>query len=313
MKSGSSLRLFGLAFSLLFVVACGSSTTSPQPASTAISPTMAPPAPTPTSVPTVVQDYEILRDIPYQTDDSDYARERSKLDIYLPKNRRDFPVLVWFHGGALMYEDKSESYATRAAKRLASEGIGVVVPNYRLFPSVKYPVYIEDAASAVAWVYQNIGNYQGNPQQVFVGGHSSGAYLAAMVALDERYLKQHQLSSKQIAGVIPLSGEMFGDSTVWAERGIPKTDVVDETTPMFYVRRDVPPVLSMCAENAENPPTVCEENQKFIEALRESGHEQVTFEKIPGRTHFTISDMTAPDDPVVKLILTFIQKAISSK
>ena len=141
-------------------------------------PDLVPPALTPTAVPTVVQDYEILRDIPYQTDDSDYARERSKLDIYLPKNRRDFPVLVWFHGGALMYEDKSESYATRAAIRLASEGIGVVVPNYRLFPSVKYPVYIEDAASAVAWVYQNIGNYQGNPQQVFVGGHSSGAYLA---------------------------------------------------------------------------------------------------------------------------------------
>ena len=114
MKSGSSLRLFALAFSLLFVVACGPSTTSPQPASIATSPTIAAPALTPTSVPTAVQDYEILRDIPYQTDDSDYARERSKLDIYLPKNRRDFPVLVWFHGGALMYEDKTESYATRA-------------------------------------------------------------------------------------------------------------------------------------------------------------------------------------------------------
>jgi acetyl esterase/lipase len=313
MKCGSSLRLFGLACSLLFLVACVPSTTPSQPASTAISPTVAPPAPAPTLVPTAVQDYEILRDIAYQTDGSDYAQERGKLDIYLPKNRRDFPVLVWFHGGALMYEDKNESYAIRVAKRLASEGIGVVVPNYRLFPNAKYPAYIEDAASAAAWVVQNIGSYQGNPQQVFVGGHSSGAYLAAMAVLDERYLKQHQLSSKQIAGAILLSGEMFGDSTVWAERGLPKTDAVDETTPMFHVRRDVPPVLSLCAEYAENPPTVCEENQKFVEALRESGHDNVAFEKIPGRTHFTISDMTAPDDPVVKLILTFIGKAISGK
>ena len=223
-------------------------------------------------------------------------------------------MLVWFHGGALMYESKKEHYATSVAKRFASEGIGVVLPNYRLNPRVKYPTYIEDAASATAWVYHNIAAYQGNPEQLFVGGHSSGAYLAAMIAMDERYLKQHQFSSQQIAGVIPMSGEMYGDSTVWIEHGIIDTvdeTMVDETTPIFYVRRDVPPFLNMCAENDEV--IVCEQNQNFIEALRATDHENVTFEEIPDRTHFSISDMESPDNPAVKLMLTFIQNAISGE
>lgn len=265
--------------------------------------------PIPTSAPLTVQDYEIVQDIPYQKDGSGYAQERGKLDIYLPTDRENFPVLVWFHGGALMYESKEEYYAKSVAKRFASEGIGVVLPNYRLNPRVKYPTYIEDAASATAWVYHNIAAYQGNPEQLFVGGHSSGAYLAAMIVMDERYLKQHQLSSQQIAGVIPMSGEMYGDTTVWIEHGIIET--VDETTPIFYVRREVPPFFNMCAEDDEV--ILCEQNQKFIEALRAIGHESVTFEEIPDRTHFSISDMKFPGNPAVMLMLTFIQRIISGE
>ncbi|MCP4289440.1 MAG: alpha/beta hydrolase [Gammaproteobacteria bacterium] len=267
--------------------------------------------------------YAIFRDIPYRSEGSDYARERRwELDLYLPKDRENFPVLVWFHGGALKFSSKNDIYATSVAKRFASEGIGVVLPGYRLYPQVKYPEFIEDAASAVAWVYHNISTYHGNPEHLFIGGHSSGAYLAAMIGMDERYLKKHQLSLQQIVGVIPLSGEMYGDSTVWStEHGIYKTIrdetttfQVDETTPMFYVRRDVPPFLCMCAEYAEDPPEiVCAENQKFIEALRATGHKHVTFKEIPDRTHFSVSEMKSPDDPVVKLMLSFIQKAISGE
>lgn len=319
-----------------FLVACGgASVTTPVsepptatsappsaiPTST-VAPTHAPPATTANTesatatVQSGQESYEIVRDIPYQKDGSDYAQARGKLDLYLPRGRENFPVLVWFHGGALMYEDKSESYATKVARRLASEGVGVVVPNYRLNPLVKYPTYIEDAASATAWVYHNIATYQGNPKQLFVGGHSSGAYLAAMIAMDERYLKQHQLLLQQIAGAILMSGEMYGDTTVWGERGIDKSTIdetkIDETTPMFYVRRDVPALLNMCAEYDEA--NVCEENQRFIEALRATGHKNVTFEKIPGRSHFSIADLESPpDNPVVKLMLTFIQKATSGK
>jgi acetyl esterase/lipase len=333
---------------VLLVVACAAQPTpTPLPTRTSIAPTptLAPtpratrtntPLPTPTpepatavptdtpmptatpaataTVPPAVYDYEIVRDTPYQTDGSDYAQARCKLDLYLPQDRESFPVLVWFHGGALMFQSKREIYATSVAKRFASLGIGVALPNYRLSPRVKYPAYIEDAASAVAWVHNNVASHGGNPEQLFVGGHSSGAYLAAMVVMDKRYLELHQLSSQQIAGVIPLSGQMYGDSTVCGEHGIDAADkTIDETTPMFYVRRDVPPFLCMCAEYEDPPEMVCKENQAFIEALEATGHQNVTFQQIPGRSHLTVSEMSSPDSPAAKLMLTFIQKVISGQ
>ncbi len=257
------------------------------------------------------QDYELVSEIPYPNDGTEYARERCKLDLYLPKVRENFPVLVWFHGGALKFSSKNDIYAVNVAKRFASEGIGVVLPNYRLSPRVKYPSYIEDAARAVAWIYHNISSYHGNPKQLFIGGHSAGAYLAAMIGVDERYLKQHQLSLQQIVGVIPLSGQMNINSTVQAERGIPHTTIVDESAPMFYTDSDAPPWLCMCGEN--DNPGICEQNRKFAEALRTTGHEHVTFKEFHDRNHFSISAMKAPDDPVVKRMLSFMQAAIAGE
>jgi acetyl esterase/lipase len=340
MKPHRLLPLVSLVSAMLLLFACVASGTPPQSVQVTSNTTAAPSLPEPTRTPgapalaeagssqatpappsptragIVTYSFDLVKDIPYQKDSSDQAQEWHLLDLYLPKNKTDFPVLVWLHGGALKYETKTEGMATMAAKRLATEGIGVVLPSYRLSPSVKYPAYIEDAASAVAWAYQNISTYHGNPKQLFVGGHSSGAYLAAMLGMDERYLKLHQLSPQQIAGVIALSGEMYGDATVWAERGIDITGnkkAIDETTPMFYVRRDAPPFLSMCAEFDEDPKNVCEENQKFIEALSAAGATNAAFQQIAGRTHFTTSMMLAPDDPVVKLILAFMQDAASAR
>ena len=314
MKHQSLVRLLGLMLVAVWLLAaCGAPTAPSESVPLADTATIAPAVDRPTSVPPTAQSYEVVQDITYQKDDSEYAQERGKLDIYLPKDRENFPVLVWFHGGALMQGGKDEYHATVVAKRIASEGIGVVLPMYRLFPQVKYPVYIEDAASAVAWVYDNIDTYQGSPDQLFVGGHSSGAYLAAMVAMDERYLEEHQISAQQIAGVIALSGQMYGDATVWSERGVYKlTDdskvTANETTPIYYVRRDAPPFLCMCAEKDVRSPDVCGENQAFIEALRATGHTNATFEQIPDRTHFSISDVRSADDPVVELMLSFMQE-----
>ena len=252
--------------------------------------------------------YEIVSDIPYPHDGTEYAQERCKLDLYLPKDQKDFPVLVWFHGGFLKGQGKWTNPAV--AQRFATEGFGVVLPNYRVYPRATYPEFLEDAASVVAWASQNIAGYGGNPERLFVGGHSAGAYLAAMVAMDARYLEQRHLSTRQIAGVISLSGEMFGVSALWVKRGIfPK--IIDDTTPMYYVRRDAPPFLCLCAERQRS--NECEESQQFIDALRAAGHDNATFAVIPGRDESvgsskrSLEKMTAPDDPVVKRMLTFMQ------
>ena len=89
--------------------------------------------------------------------------------------------------------------------RLAAEGIGAAVTNYRLWPAT-HPDHIEDAAAAFAWLHAHASEHGGNPDQVFVLGHSAGAYLAALLAVDGRYLGAHGLALSAIRGAIPVSG-----------------------------------------------------------------------------------------------------------
>lgn len=115
--------------------------------------------------------YLLEQDVPYRCGVSSkdpYVRERCVLDLHYPVNAKNYPTVVWFHGGGLKGGNKNVPTA------LKGKGIAVVAPNYRLHPKVKSPTYIEDAAAAVAWVFKNIGKYGGDPSLVFVSGHSAG-------------------------------------------------------------------------------------------------------------------------------------------
>jgi acetyl esterase/lipase len=98
-----------------------------------------------------------------------------------------------------------------------------VLAGYRLSPKVKNPVYIEDAAAATAWAFNNIARHKGNPKKIYVSGHSAGGYLAAMLGVDGRWLAKHKISSSQIAGAMPIAGQMMTHSTIRAERGLKAT------------------------------------------------------------------------------------------
>ena len=116
----------------------------------------------------------------------------------------------------------------------AKKGLAVVAVNYRLSPKVKSPAYIEDAAAAVAWTFQNIEKYGGSPKRIFVSGHSAGGYLTSMVGLDKRWLKPHGIDANEIAGLIPYSGHTITHFTVRAERGIDgKQPIIDDLAPCF--------------------------------------------------------------------------------
>jgi len=82
----------------------------------------------------------------------------------------------------------------------------VVVPDYRLYPEVRFPIFVQDAALAVAWVHQNIKHHGADPQRLFLMGHSAGAHIASLLALDARYLHAHELTTQQLAGMIGLAG-----------------------------------------------------------------------------------------------------------
>ncbi|PHN05895.1 alpha/beta hydrolase [Flavilitoribacter nigricans] len=169
---------------------------------------------------------------------TDYARERCRLDIYYPENKTDFATVVWFHGGGITGGNKF------IPEGLKEQGIAVVAVNYRLSPQVKAPVYIEDAAAAIAWTMKHIGEYGGDPEAVFVSGHSAGGYLASMVAMDTTYLEKHDLNANDLAGIISYSGHAVTHFTIRQERGLGWEDVVvDEYAPLSHIRKNLPPLV----------------------------------------------------------------------
>src|SRR5581483_10396907 len=142
----------------------------------------------PDAAPAAAGAFEVARhtDIPYRTD-KDADKERHKLDVYLPKGKKEFPVLFFVHGGG--WKSGNKSWYGALGHAFAQAGIGVVLTNYRLSPQVKHPAHVQDVAKAFAWTCANIGKYGGRADRLFVCGHSAGGHLVALLATDPEYLK----------------------------------------------------------------------------------------------------------------------------
>jgi acetyl esterase/lipase len=239
---------------------------------------------------------------------SDYERERCLLDLYLPQGKTGYPAVVWFYGGGLTAGDKSGALHVEIARSLAQRGIAVAVVNYRLSPRVEFPAYVEDAAAGVAWVLDHIGDYGGDAGHVFVSGHSAGGYLVAMVGLDDRFLAARGHSTGELAGLIPISGQMVTHETVRRERGLPTTrPIVDAAAPAYHVRDDAPPVLAIAG--SEDLPARPEENRYVIAALKAVGHQDATYLEFEGRNHGTIvGGIPDADDAVGRAMVAFIER-----
>lgn len=241
----------------------------------------------------------------------DYARSRCKLDVKYPKDGHGYTTLVWFHGGGLKEGDRRAG--DDLAKRLNQSGIAVVLVDYRLSPRAKCPAYIEDAAASVAWVLKNIASYGGDPQRVFVGGHSAGGYLTAMVGLDATYLGRHGLVPKQLAGSLPVSGQMFTHFTIREERQIPATTpLIDALAPAHYATKETPPTLCMVGD--QDLPTRMEENVYCAAAYKAAGNERFRCQIFAGRDHNTLmTHVLEPDDEVVRAMLAFMDEYAPTK
>jgi acetyl esterase/lipase len=149
---------------------------------------------------------ECIRDVPYY-DGPDADPLRHHLDLFLPRGEKDFPVVVLVHGGAwIMGDNRCCGLYSSVGEFLAGQGIGAVLPNYRLSPGVKHPKHVKDVARAVAWTYKHIAEHGGRPDRIFLCGHSAGGHLVALLATDERYLKAEGLPASAIRGVIAVSG-----------------------------------------------------------------------------------------------------------
>jgi len=245
------------------------------------------------SYPLFSQEYKTLSNIHYydeKINKSDvYINERCVLDIYVPKNIKNFSTVIWFHGGGITGGQKD------IPEELKNKGIAVVGVNYRLSPKVNAPKYIEDAAAATAWVFRNIKKYGGSEDLIFITGHSAGGYLAAMVGLDQSYLNKHQINANQLAGIIPFSGQMISHFTTRKEKGIDELDArIDEMAPLHFIRADAPPLLLITGDREKELLGRYEENAYMWRMMKLKGHKETMLYELDGFDHGAMAHPAFP-------------------
>jgi arylformamidase len=264
----------------------------------------------------------VKRNIPY----ADPAHERQVLDVYSPHNAKDLPVVFWIHGGGWQTGDKSSVQSKPQA--FVDKGFVFVSTNYRLLPSVDMGTIVRDIAKSIHWVHDHIAEYGGDPKRLLVMGHSAGAQLAALVCIDDRYLKDEGLSLAIIKGCVPVDGDTYDVPAIieTAEtrrrvHGLPQAKFGHrekfgndpakhrDFSAVTHVARGkgIPPFLILYV--AEHPDTTAQA-QRLANVLKDAG---VSVTAFGGRetTHNKINaNLGLPDDPATKALYEFLDRAL---
>jgi acetyl esterase/lipase len=239
------------------------------------------------------QQYITENNIHYYSDSinksDEYINSQCVIDIYYPKDLKNFPTIVWFHGGGMTGGKK------QIPKALKEKGFAVIAVEYRLSPKTVAPSYIEDAAAAVAWTFKNIEKYGGNTKLIFLSGHSAGGYLDLMITLDKTYLAKYNIDANIIAAIIPFSGQAITHFTIRKENGIKSTQpIIDKYAPLYFVRPDAPPVLLITGDRELELLGRYEENAYLCRMMKLCGHKQTRLYELQGFDHGGMDDPAYP-------------------
>jgi acetyl esterase/lipase len=246
-----------------------------------------------------------VRDLPYGDD----ARQR--LDVFSPKRAQGRPVVVFFYGGSWSTGRKSQYAFVGAA--LAARGFVTVIPDYRLYPQVKFPAFVEDGAQAVAWVQLHAREYGGDADRIVLMGHSAGAHTAALLALNDDYLRAAGARRDSIVGLIGLSGPYAlvpDTTTLHAIFAAPYT--AKDWQPVRFASSHAPPTLLLhgMADKVVYP----SHTEKMRDALLSDGA-QVETHLYPKRGHAdTIASFTLVTrwrTPALEQTTDFLQRVTS--
>jgi arylformamidase len=263
---------------------------------------------------------DIKRDIPY----AQPADQRQVLDVYSPSAAKNFPVVFWIHGGGWQTGDKTSVQIK--PQFFMDKGFVFVSTNYRLLPGVDMETIIRDIAKSIRWVHDHIAEHGGDPNRLLIMGHSAGAQLAALVCIDDRYLKAEGLSLAIVKGCVPVDGDTYDVPAIieTAEtrrrvHGLPQAKFGhrekfgnDPTkhrdfSAVTHVAKDkgIPPFLILYV--AEHPDTSAQA-QRLGNVLKDAGV-PVTFFGAKETTHGKINaDLGLLDDPATKALLEFLGK-----
>jgi acetyl esterase/lipase len=250
---------------------------------------------------------EITRSVPYA------GGPRHTLDVARRRTAVASPVIVFFYGGG--WRSGNKAMYRYVAKALASRGYLVVIPDYRIYPEVCFPDFLRDGALAVRWVRDNAGRFGGDPAKIFLMGHSAGAYVAAMLAVDESWLCNVGLvPGHDIAGLMGIAGPYdflpLRDDTLKVIFGGANRPA---TQPIFHVSAGAPPALLLTGgkDRIVEPGNAA----RFALRLRAAGND-ATVVTYPRLGHLLIIAAFAPllriFIPVLHDIEAFIAKTVRS-
>jgi acetyl esterase/lipase len=261
------------------------------------------------------------RNIPYRLN----ASTEQHLDLFALADAAQAPVVLFIHGGSLEEagERRTSPMYAQVCPGLASRGIVCATMDYRLSPSFQWPAMPEDVAAAVRWLKDSVAARGGDPNRILLVGHSSGCFLAALVALDSIYLQKSGLTPAAVAGVVAMGCTLAPWDTTDRDANPQKLaaafarDATDRqlygtlewrlrANPTAWVGPTAPPFLVLVAESERFFPSILEEGARFVRLMRE--HERPADIRIlPGRRHITTTTgFLNPADPVANLVAAFV-------
>ena len=214
---------------------------------------------------------------------------RQRLDIYRPAGAAPpggWPVVVFFYGGSWNRGERAQYGFVGAA--LASRGMLALVADYRLYPEVRFPDFLHDSALALAWGLDRAGDHGGNPQRVFVMGHSAGAYNAAMLALDPRWLAATGHAPRELAGFIGLAGpyDFLPMTNPDAQPVFFHPDYPPDTQPLAFAGAQAP--RSLLAAGATDDLVDPERNTAALAARLKAAGVPVSLHRYERANHLTL-------------------------
>ncbi|MDZ4852726.1 MAG: alpha/beta hydrolase [Pirellulaceae bacterium] len=254
---------------------------------------------------------QIQRDLAYV----EPKTARNSLDVYQPSEGKDRPVVFWIHGGG--WTKGSKDQLQNKPKVFTEKGFVLVAANYRFVPEVTVKEMTGDIAKAIRWTHEHAKEFGGDPNSIYVMGHSAGAHLAALVCTDDRYLKAEGLSLAIIKGCVPVDVSVYDLPKRIADTSAPPNATMKEVfgesdemhrelSPVTHVAKgkSIPPFLILHV--ADRPETKVQSHW-FADKLNEAGI-AARVVAADGKTHGTIStELGLPDDKPTQEVFQFLK------
>lgn len=250
------------------------------------------------------------RDFPHELDIAYGPHSKQKLDLYFPRDVKLAPVFIFLHGGGFREGDRA--HYGFVARPFVQHGIITAVASYRLASQgFHYPSQVQDVRAALDWIFSNIRSRGGDPDRIFVGGHSAGAILTADVALKEEWLKAEGLPANLVKGGIAVSGHYdLRRDEVGKENYVDDSSLLNDASPLLFVSKSAPPMV-VAVGSVETAYRAS--SQDFVRKLGDAGT-RVQLLVLEGATH----DKTAlalgdSDSRLFRAALDLIQGRIFQK